>query len=243
MASNETCRLLIDPPGGGAWNMAVDEALLESAARGNQPTLRLYQWSEPTLSLGYFQRYKDRELHSPSMNCSCVRRSSGGGAILHDRELTYSIAVPQSHPLGRNAQQLYDALHQSLIACLQECGIGNLSLAAEASDSDAFLCFQRRAAGDVLLGQHKIAGSAQRRRQGAVLQHGSILLSASAAAPELVGINELSSVSLSAEALVARWPANMPFKLEHGELAVDEQRRASELVEVRFGDMAWTCRR
>src|SRR5688500_20216584 len=97
-----TSRLLLDVPAPGAWNMAVDEALLESAALENRCTLRFYRWSEPTLSLGYFQRYEDRRQHAASLSCACVRRASGGGAILHDHELTYSLAVPPTHPLARS---------------------------------------------------------------------------------------------------------------------------------------------
>ena len=88
------CRLLFDTPAEGAWNMAVDETLGEIAAESGIATLRFYGWSRPTLSLGYFQNYDERLSHSASMNCAIVRRASGGGAILHDRELTYSLALP-----------------------------------------------------------------------------------------------------------------------------------------------------
>ena len=86
-------RLILDPPADGLWNMALDEALLELAGESGIPTLRLYRWQPATLSLGYFQPYQDRESHPPSTTCPVVRRSSGGGAILHDRELTYSFTA------------------------------------------------------------------------------------------------------------------------------------------------------
>ncbi len=86
----QQCRLIVDPPQAGAWNMAVDEALLESAVAGGLPVFRLYQWSEPTLSLGYFQAVADRQQHPASHGCPLVRRRSGGGAILHAHELTYA---------------------------------------------------------------------------------------------------------------------------------------------------------
>ena len=88
------CRLIVDPPAPGAWNMAVDEALFEQAAKFGTPTLRFYQWSEPTLSLGYFQNYDDRRSHAASLGTAAVRRTTGGGAILHDQELTYSLVWP-----------------------------------------------------------------------------------------------------------------------------------------------------
>ena len=90
------CRLFIDPPAPGSWNMALDETLLESAADGGESSLRFYGWSQPTLSLGYFQPYDDRCQHAASRNCPAVRRASGGGAILHDREITYSFALPRA---------------------------------------------------------------------------------------------------------------------------------------------------
>ena len=80
--------------------MAVDEALLIDAAENGVATLRFYQWSEPTLSLGYFQRYDDRDQHAASRECAVVRRQTGGGAILHDRELTYSL-VASRQPSAR----------------------------------------------------------------------------------------------------------------------------------------------
>src|ERR1700690_1334272 len=82
-AELKTLRLIWDDSSAGAWNMALDEALLESADADGLATLRFYRWSEPTLSLGYFQAAADRRLHPASLDCTLVRRSSGGGAILH----------------------------------------------------------------------------------------------------------------------------------------------------------------
>ncbi len=115
--------LLIDPPQDGLTNMAVDEALLGMAAAGELgPVLRFYQWSPATLSLGYFQRYTERAAHPPSEHCAIVRRASGGGAILHDRELTYSLVLPAGHALTARAEPLYRAVHQALIDVLAERG-------------------------------------------------------------------------------------------------------------------------
>ena len=176
-----SCQLILDPPGDGAWNMALDEALLESAKSDGLASLRFYSWREPTLSLGYFQTHADRTGHRASAGCRLVRRASGGGAILHDREITYSIALPQSHPAAARADTLYQALHQSLIEVLAEFGVqAAFAEAAPASRAtpQPFLCFQRHTAGDVLVGSHKVAGSAQRRHQRAVLQHGSVIIRA-----------------------------------------------------------------
>src|SRR5688500_11588427 len=154
--------------------MAVDEALLMSAAERGAPTLRFYGWSEPTLSLGYFQAHGERDRHAASRDAALVRRATGGGAILHDRELTYSFAAPITDRLSADVEQLYHAFHESLIAALAELGTAASlfdSPVLNARGSEPFLCFQRRTRGDVLLGDYKIVGSAQRRHHGAVLQH------------------------------------------------------------------------
>jgi lipoate-protein ligase A len=220
-----------DPPSRGTWNMALDEALLLQAAEGGPPTLRFYQWDQPTLSLGYFQRNADRQLHGASLRCPVVRRTSGGGAILHDRELTYSCALPSKHGLARRAGDLYYAIHESIVAVLSKFGfIAHLqSCEQPAPDSPAkatsphgfgcgatqqtatvksmgdaqepFLCFQRRTAGDIIFNGQKVVGSAQRRCRGAVLQHGSILVARSEYAPELPGIRDLGVCQLDARDL------------------------------------------
>ncbi len=247
------CRLLVDPPAGGAWNMAVDEALLESAALEGRLTVRFYRWSEPTLSLGYFQRYEDRRSHPASLACACVRRSTGGGAILHDRELTYSIAVPPAHLLARSAPSLYQAMHGSLVECLREQGFEASLVETRARRVDAstlaepFLCFARRAVGDVIIGTHKIAGSAQRRWRGAVLQHGSILLAASPAAPELRGLNDLSPNQPTVDEVIARWRNALPVILSadlcSDELTAEEHARAVHSSRSKYGHSSWTRHR
>ena len=110
-------RLLIDEPADGVTNMARDEALLDWVGRGAAPpTLRFYRWEPPTISLGYFQAYSEFEkLPPPAGELAVVRRTTGGGAILHDREWTYSLALPASHPLaaGGKAPKLYELMHDA----------------------------------------------------------------------------------------------------------------------------------
>jgi lipoate-protein ligase A len=242
-------RLIIDQPARGAWNMAVDEALLESASDG-VATLRLYQWSEPTLSLGYFQAVAARAQHAASRQSPLVRRASGGGAIVHDRELTYSFATPIRARFGRQPAELYHRLHGTLIAALGELGVvAEMCQPASTLPADAapFLCFQRRTRGDVLCGVVKIAGSAQRRHRGGLLQHGSVLLSGSPAAPELPGILEAAGVSLSAEELSERWTNHLALGLEAsfqpGGCTDQQRRRAVALAESRYSSDAWNARR
>ncbi|MBN2477057.1 MAG: lipoate--protein ligase family protein [Pirellulales bacterium] len=221
-ASSKTrWQLLIDPPRPGAWNMAVDQVLLQQAAAQGRCCCRFYQWSEPTVSLGYFQRIADRREHTASMACPIVRRLTGGGAIVHDVELTYSLAVPGGHPLAIRRNTLYQTVHGSLIRTLAELGIdaalyktqsvqkGGIASEAQPPQAEShrqpFLCFQRRSVGDVLLDAAKIAGSAQRRRRGAVLQHGSVLLRRSRMAPEVLGIEELTKKKVALDDLLRVW--------------------------------------
>lgn len=190
---NDLVHVILDDPQSGVWNMAVDEALLEESLRSGTIFLRLYRWSEPTVSLGYFQKNTELRRDPRLANLPSVRRLSGGGAILHHHEQTYSCSLPPSHRLAQQPYQLYVEIHAIFIAWLTECGV---PVAPRGSNSvrkqEPFLCFQREAAPDLVVRGHKILGSAQRRRRGAVLQHGSLLLRASAHTPELLGLCELT---------------------------------------------------
>jgi lipoate-protein ligase A len=281
------CRLIIDEVADGAWNMAVDEALVERAVAEGVATLRLYQWL-PTLSLGYFQKYAERESHAASAGLPCVRRSSGGGALVHDRELTYSLALPASALAGVDTRGLYCKAHKAIIAAVAELGgdASRLSLCDPEKqprpEREPFLCFLRRADGDLLVegpfpeqpvvlgqplatdlrpsamakggvrGRYKVCGSAQRKRRGALLQHGGVLLAQSPAAPELPGLKELGVVSVDAAALtpiLARELSNgldLVFtgdgRCEMSKLRPAELRAAQQIVTEKYGSDAWTRR-
>lgn len=261
------CRLIIDPPGEGAWNMALDEALLDQAADDGTATLRLYQWTEPTLSLGYFQAYAERAEHPESQGCPVVRRHSGGGAILHDHELTYSLALPAGAHATRDPFALYEAVHQSLRDCLVQLSGGNLygridlcpAAIPAAGGREPFLCFARRARGDLLVvqdrqdlprtpdGRHKVTGSSQRKRRGTVLQHGSILLGVSPLAPSLPGLGQLAGEGISADQIAQKWPpalaAALGLAISTGALGEGTLERAAEIRDSRFGQTHWTKRR
>jgi lipoyl(octanoyl) transferase len=241
------CRLLVDLPAPGAWNMAVDELLLDWAAEYGRAALRFYLWSEPTLSLGYFQAASERHAYSAGRFCPVVRRLTGGGALVHDRELTYSLVLPHDSALARGRDQLYSLVHQSLIAALADWEILASAHAAPGdgpAENEPFLCFQRRSPGDILVGGMKIGGSAQRRRKGAVLQHGSVLLGRSAAAPELPGLLELTGLEISPHRLADAWLPHLTEMLDlrsvAEELSDGERGRAEHLVAARYSTTHWT---
>ena len=199
-----------ETPMSGRFNMAMDAAMLELGATRDVSVIRIYRWREPTVSVGYFQGSSDHQ-QSPFPGLPTVRRLSGGGAILHDLEITYSCTLPASHPVRQDPSELYGIIHRSLIKLLRECGAecmlrsefdsnqfakikaelpsGNINaLVAE----EPFLCFLRSNPNDIVHESGiKIVGSAQRRRKGITLQHGSILLSASQVCPEVSGILQL----------------------------------------------------
>jgi lipoate-protein ligase A len=183
-----------------------------------------------------------------------VRRSSGGGAILHDQELTYSLSLPTSHPLAADAETLYRETHGLLLSALADFGI-----AAELNrqtlvtlGGEPFLCFRRRSVGDVVVGNHKVCGSAQRRRKGAILQHGSILTAASAAAPELLGLRELGAPTLTVDRLATAWldhwrkhlhGRKIELRSEAGtEIDLDAE-SIGRVVYDKYGNDSWTNRR
>ena len=227
--------------------MAVDEVLWEWSAQTGRCCWRFYRWKEPTVSLGYFQAYEDRGRHHASRDCPVVRRVSGGGAIVHDAELTYSFALPSGHRLAARRGRLYDAVHTTLINVLADRGIA-AALCGESAGRRAhrqpFLCFGRRSAGDVLVGEAKIAGSAQRRSGGAVLQHGSVLLGPSTAAPELKSLGELAGSLFEADPLIEAWLEALARRLglrwREEPLDDHQRRRAAALAAAKYGCQRWT---
>lgn len=128
-------RLIVDAAAEGARNMAVDQALLEEVDGGAPVTLRFYAWDRPTLSLGYFQTAAERDQHAESAAAALVRRATGGGAILHDAELTYSLCVAIRDRTSPLVRAVYDSMHRSIIAALADHGVRAMRFA----DSSAAL--------------------------------------------------------------------------------------------------------
>jgi lipoyl(octanoyl) transferase len=177
--NSEHWRLIDTPAASGAWNMAVDEALMQSVREGGTPVLRAYRWSPACLSLGRNQpaRGEYREDRLARQNVQVVRRLTGGRAVLHDRELTYSVAVGE-RALG-SPRTAYATINSALVAALRHLGV-NARLQPRSS-SPALTpslapCFRDPAEGEVVVQGRKLIGSAQYRDRGVILQHGSLLL-------------------------------------------------------------------
>lgn len=229
-----SARLLIDPPLSGVRNMAIDEALLDSAAAGGPFTLRLYRWREATISTGYFQRNSPEVARGGRFaGLPVVRRLSGGGAILHHHELTYSVTAPPDHPLAKEPGLLYAAAHAAMRAALREQGVPVEFRGSSHEGDKTFLCFSRGDRRDLVALGQKVLGSAQRRRHGAVLQHGSLLLRASEFAPEFPGLTDLFMINLNEESLVRQFISHagveMAVELVHGETTPSEVRTANAI--------------
>jgi lipoate-protein ligase A len=264
--------LYVDPPATGAWNMAVDQALLEHCEVIGRPIVRLYQWSPATLSLGYFQKHDERLSHAPSLALDLVRRATGGGAIIHDRELTYSLCMPSQERWSHENRQLYDSVHRAILTVLSDYGIqaelyqpeesqGERAAAsstmgdriagcgsgAPRSSSPRFLCFERRSPGDVVLKNFKVGGSAQRRGKQALLQHGSILLQKSNFAPERPGIVDLTGKSLNPEAfgekLLREVALELNLQLEPASLSDALRSQAEKVNATIFSASHWNQNR
>lgn len=165
----------------GPTNMARDESLLYSDMV--QPAaLRIYTWNPPTISLGYFQAFDEvARLPADVRDLAVVRRPTGGGAILHDREITYCLVLSDAIPIARRGPaELYRVVHECWRAALAKTGVES-ELAPESFPlptprTGPFFCFQKPGRTDLIVGTDKLLGSAQRRIPGRVLQHGSLLL-------------------------------------------------------------------
>jgi lipoate-protein ligase A len=241
--------VFVDGAAAGTWNMAVDDVLLAAG----RPALRFYFFSEPTLSLGYFQSVAARTEHATSTACELVRRASGGGAILHHTDVTYSLTLPSGHELAAGANELYRRVHAVLARVLSEMGAavelrGCEGCSDPASRTEApFLCFQRSAGFDLIAKGTKVGGSAQRRRQGGLLQHGSVLWRTSPYAPELVGLSELAGSALAEGEFVDRAVrailAELGFEGRTARLSGEERAAARALVASRYGTADWNQKR
>jgi lipoate-protein ligase A len=259
--SNSQWRLLTTPPLSGVENMAFDEALMARARTSREWTLRVYSWSTPTISLGRNQtavgRYDLARIAERKL--AIVRRPTGGRAILHDREITYSVTAPADEDSG-DLQTSYDRINGLLLNGLARLGV-HASVAdvkSRASLPGMAPCFDEPSRGELMLDGRKLAGSAQWRSDGAFLQHGSILIEddQSTLAELAVGSQRPIPAPATLAAALGVRPrvedlsialAAAVRELEDPnatELEIDDQLRAQAAgLVVRYLDDEWTWRR
>ncbi len=181
-SNNNAWRFLDTGTARGAENMAIDEALLVHCRETGRPVIRFYGWDPPTLSLGFFQK-ATREVDPDRCReegIDLVRRPTGGRAVLHDRELTYSVIIPEDHPLmPRTVTESYRRISMALLAGFHKLGIP-ATLSGETTirtaDFRSAACFEAPSSYEVVVDGKKIVGSAQVRRDGMILQHGAIMI-------------------------------------------------------------------
>jgi lipoate-protein ligase A len=171
-------RLLYTPGLPAVENMALDAALMERARASGERVFRVYTWRRPTLSLGRNQTA--RGLYDPALatarGVDVVRRPTGGRAVLHHREVTYSVTGPASE--AESLRDAYASINRLLLDGLRRLGVrAELARpAARAPLPSGAPCFETPTEGELVVGARKLVGSAQFREQGAFLQHGSILI-------------------------------------------------------------------
>jgi len=167
-------RLIYDCPTSGAQNMAVDEAILSAGI----PTLRLYGWHPSCLSLGYGQKISDVDFERINPNWDVVRRPTGGRAILHIDELTYSLALPADDPIASSGiMESYRHISEALVTGLNRLGVyPTADRRTERDSAHSSACFETSSHYEITVNGRKLIGSAQMRRKEGVLQHGSLPL-------------------------------------------------------------------
>jgi len=265
-------RLLLTPPAHGAWNMAVDESILEHIGRGESiPTLRLYAWNPPCLSLGHAQPFSDVDMKRlKQRGWEVVRRATGGRAILHTDELTYSVIAPSNEPrMEGSVLESYNRLAQALLLAVK-----NLELPVEIKQGKVngntapnAVCFEVPSTYEITVNGKKLIGSAQARKKEGVLQHGSLPLTGdltricqalvfeNASAREdaskrllerATTVESALGVGISWEkakqAFVHAFEAQLGLSFEPGELSESESKRADELVREKYDHPSWTER-
>ena len=253
-------RIVVTPASNGAENMALDEALMERARATGESVARVYAWSRPTISLGRNQTAKglydlDR---IRDLDLDVVRRPTGGRAILHHREITYSVTSPAGESSGLS--ESYKSINIFLLDALSRLGV-HATIAAPTRKSappSMSPCFNEPSAGELTFDGRKLAGSAQWRADGALLQHGSILIADDQSILSTLAVERGPEIPEPATLLDALGFApsleDVAGALSDAiesidgvrpiELKLDESIRArtSELV-VRYSDNAWTWRR
>ncbi len=228
-------RLLLDGPADAAWNMSVDESLL-LCAPGSAPSVRLYEWREPAVSLGFRQAEPEWLGRCDALGVQVVRRVTGGGAVLHAGDLTYAVVAPtDATELPGDLRGSYEWIRARLVAGLARAGLVASASPARAGADRLELCFAGATGYEIELDGEKLVGSAQRRTRRAFLQHGSIRIADDAALYRALTGDSLARLKppelgpdVLRTALVASFSSAVAAGLELAELSTREHEIADE---------------
>jgi lipoyl(octanoyl) transferase len=226
----------------GARQMAVDDALLALCGRGHSPpTLRLFGFRPPCLSLGRFQATPPETRREAGLEV--VRRPTGGRAVLHRGDICYSIIAPADHPLvAGSIHQSYQKIARALATGLAILGLPPLrEAAAQGRLPEGDWCFEAIAPHELALDGAKLVGSAQLRRDGILLQQGSIRLAPDGRGPcieEVLG-RRLRRREV-AQALVEGFGRAWGVQFRRGRLTAEEEQLAQRLEQEKYANPAWT---
>lgn len=265
-------RLIQHEPRQGASNMAIDEAILYAVSQEQQlPTLRLYAWQPLCLSLGYGQRVRDADAARLQQHgWHMVRRPTGGKAILHGDELTYSVSLPIHHPLAQgDVVSSYRRISDALLCALQQVGLSPQSEQQAKGNRDlGAVCFEVPSHYEITVEGRKLIGSAQVRRKDGILQHGTLPLwgdiaricdalyyvddteretSKQQVRDRATTLEAVMGRALSyeqvAQAFADGFAQTFHITWTQGELSQDEQHMARELQHTQYENSDWTHKR
>ena len=252
-------RFLVDPPLSPELNMAIDEAISIAFSEGKvSPTLRLYRWSVPSLSIGSFQKLESDWLgFLKTKSIPLVRRMTGGRALLHDQELTYSVVSSTRDPFfSEGIKGTFYTIANGLIAGLRQLGVDaeihSPARGERTNRPHPSLCFASTSWYEITAGGKKLIGSAQRRWVSHFLQHGSLILEKSKIENSLLSGNQIALAELLPglppterleEAFRSGFEAALPISLKSGSLTEEELARAGLLTKEKYGNDAWNLHR
>lgn len=266
-----TWRVMVEPrPRSGAVNLAVDEAIIRTVAEGQAPpTLRLYGWAPPSLTLGRGQPYADADVEAlRRANIDLLRRMTGGTAVLNRDELTYTVAVPDSEVrLAGTVAESYKGISRAILYALALLGLTGAEATGREPgerpnrDARSPVCFELPSDYEITVGGRKLVGSSQMRIRGGILQHGSLPLRGDIGdivgfltadlAPERVRARALTlndalgrgvPWQVAADAVLAGFRTVLNLTFVPGALSPTERARMDRLLAEKYGVPAWTAR-
>ncbi len=275
----ETWRFIDSGHCSPSYNMALDEALLDWHSEGKiPPTIRFYGWDPATLSIGYFQKV-EKEINLDAVKeygLGFVRRPTGGRGVLHEHELTYSVIVSEEHPeMPKTVTEAYRVISEGILRGFQGLGLeAYFAVPKTAEEREGLknprsaVCFDAPSWYELVVEGRKVAGSAQTRQKGVILQHGSILLDLDedklfslfkypsdrvkermqrAFKSKAVAMNEISpetvNMDMAKEAFKKGFEEGLNIHLEPYELSEAETQYVVDLAKTRYESDEWNFKR